>query len=154
MPAPPELLDTVNAGDQSAASCAALSAIGLAGQPQSEPSKFSFYFLKAAFLRTYKGNELPIFQEVREKHPEALVELALSYEDVIRGKYHKLIVSISHRWPKPGEPDPGGEQFSEIQKFLNGPQGRTSSSRGPTGPVCPRTCQKDLGARRTRRSSI
>ena len=74
--------------------------------------------IKADFLRTFSGKNLPFFQELRAKHPSAFVEVTISYEEVVRGTHVEKILSISHRWMEPTQPDPDGEQLKAIKAFL------------------------------------
>ena len=75
--------------------------------------------IKADFLRrTFSGTNLPFFQELRAKHPSAFVEVTISYEEVVRGTHVEKILSISHRWMVPTQPDPDGEQLKAIKAFL------------------------------------
>ena len=74
--------------------------------------------IKADFLRTYTGKNLPFFQELRENHREALVEVTISFEEVVRGTHVEKILSVSHRWMEPTQPDPDGEQLKAIKAFL------------------------------------
>eukprot|EP00900_Chrysochromulina_parva_P018879 jgi/Chrpa1/26993/Chrysochromulina_OHIO_Genome00008865-RA len=74
--------------------------------------------IKADFLRTFSGKNLPFFQELRAKHPSAFVEVTISYEEVVRRTYVEKILSISHRWMEPTQPDPDGEQLKAIKDFL------------------------------------
>ena len=74
--------------------------------------------IKADFLRTFSGTNLPFFQELRAKHPSAFVEVTISYEEVVRGAHVEKILSISHRWMEPTQPDPDGEQLKAIKAFL------------------------------------
>eukprot|EP00966_Prymnesium_polylepis_P286577 6619800-Prymnesium_polylepis.1 len=41
-----------------------------------------FYMIKADFIRAYSGLKLPFFQEMRSKHPEAIVEVTITYAEV------------------------------------------------------------------------
>jgi hypothetical protein len=77
-----------------------------------------FWMIKADFLRTFSGKNLPFFQELRAKHPSAFVEVTISYEEVVRGTHVEKILSISHRWMEPTQPDPDGEQLKAIKAFL------------------------------------
>ena len=77
-----------------------------------------FWMIKADFLRTYTGKNLPFFQELRENHREALVEVTISFEEVVRGTHVEKILSISHRWMEATQPDPDGEQLKAIKAFL------------------------------------
>jgi len=74
--------------------------------------------IKADFLRTFSGKNLPFFQELRAKHPSAFVEVTMNYEEVVRGTHVEKILSISHRWMEPTQPDPDGEQLKAIKAFL------------------------------------
>ena len=74
--------------------------------------------IKADFLRTFSGKNLPFFQELRAMHPSAFVEVTISYEEVVLGTHVEKILSISHRWMEPTQPDPDGEQLKAIKAFL------------------------------------
>jgi hypothetical protein len=80
--------------------------------------------IKADFLRTYHGKNLPFFQELRAKQPEALEEVTITYEDVVRRTHVEKILSISHRWSLPTQPDPAGDQLKAIKVFLDSSKGK------------------------------
>ena len=63
-----------------------------------------------------------MLQEIRQKHAEALVEVTLSYADVVAGVHVDEIGSVSHRWLDPDEPDPDGAQLKAIKSFLAKPE--------------------------------
>eukprot|EP00900_Chrysochromulina_parva_P027868 jgi/Chrpa1/9715/Chrysochromulina_OHIO_Genome00015480-RA len=77
-----------------------------------------FWMIKADFLRTFSGTNLPFFQELRAEHPSAFVKVTISYEEVVCGTHVEKILSISHRWMLPTQPDPDGEQLEAIKAFL------------------------------------
>eukprot|EP00900_Chrysochromulina_parva_P007474 jgi/Chrpa1/16728/Chrysochromulina_OHIO_Genome00023631-RA len=77
-----------------------------------------FWMIKADFLRTFSGTNLPFFQELRAEHPSAFVEVTISYEEVVCGTHVEKILSISHCWTKKTQPDPDGEQLKAIKAFL------------------------------------
>ena len=77
-----------------------------------------FWMIKADFLRTYSGTNLPFFQVLRAKHPSPFVKLTISYEEVVCGTHVEKILSISHRWMLPTQPDPDGKQLEAIKAFL------------------------------------
>ena len=77
-----------------------------------------FWMIKADFLRTFSGKNLPFFQELRAKHPSAFVEVTISYEEVVCRTHVEKILSISHRWMTATQPDPDGEQLKAIKAFL------------------------------------
>ena len=78
----------------------------------------TFYVLKAEWLRNFEGRTLPFFSEIRTKQPDALVEVTISWGDVVKGKYAWKILAVSHRWMKPDSPDPDGAQLKFIQEHL------------------------------------
>ena len=80
--------------------------------------------IKSDFLRTYPGKVLPFFQDLRKKHREALVEMTITYEEVVRGTHVEKILSISHRWMEPSDPDPDGVQLKAIKVFLDSSKGK------------------------------
>ena len=79
--------------------------------------------IKADFVRAFSGEKLPFFQELRAKHPNALVEVTITYEEVVSGTHVEKILSISHRWMEPTQPDPDGEQLKAIKAFLGSSKG-------------------------------
>ena len=91
---------------------------GWAAREAARPPGIRFWMIKADFLRTFTGTNLPFFQELRAKHPSAFVEVTISYEEVVRGAHVEKILSISHRWMEPTQPDPDGEQLKAIKAFL------------------------------------
>ena len=68
--------------------------------------------------------KLPFFQEIRSKHPEAIVEVTITYAEVVRGTHVEKILSVSHRWMTAQDPDPDGEQLKAIKTFLASNKGR------------------------------
>ena len=83
-----------------------------------------FYMIKADFIRAYSGAKLPLFQEMRSKHPEAIVEVTITYAEVVSGTHVEKTLSVSHRWMTPQEPDPDGEQLKALKAFLKSDKGR------------------------------
>ena len=83
-----------------------------------------FYTIKADFIRAYSGLKLPFFQEIRSKHPEAIVEVTITYAEVVSGTHAEKILSVSHRWMTAQDPDPDGEQLKAIKTFLASDKGR------------------------------
>ena len=83
-----------------------------------------FYMIKAEFIRAYSGAKLPFFQEMRSKHPEAIVEVTITYAEVVSGTHVEKTLSVSHRWMTPQEPDPDGEQLKALKTFLKSDKGR------------------------------
>ena len=51
-----------------------------------------FYMIKAEFIRGYSGLKLPFFQEIRSKHPEAIVEVTITYAEVVSGTHAEEIL--------------------------------------------------------------
>ena len=81
--------------------------------------------LDADFVkRSFRGTTLPFYQEIREKHPDAIARVTLDYTVVVNGTHSEKMMSVSHRWMQPDEPDPDGEQFKAIKSFLNSPAGK------------------------------
>ena len=70
------------------------------------------------------ADPLPFFQEIRSKHPDALVEVTITYAEVVSGTHVEKVLSISHRWMTPQAPDPDGEQLKAIKTFLKSDKGR------------------------------
>ena len=106
--------------------------LGLSPRAAPEPTAGSsagaatcrFWMIKADFLRTFSGTNLPFFQELRAKHPSAFVEVTISYEEVVCETHVEKILSISHRWMVPTQPDPDGEQLKAIKAFLDSSKGK------------------------------
>jgi len=88
------------------------------------PEGCMFSFVKADFVRGYRGRQMPFYQEMRAKHHASLQQVTLDYHDVIRGRYRGDILAISHRWMTVDSPDPGGEQLQALKNFLNTPKGK------------------------------
>ena len=65
---------------------------------------------------------------MRSKHPEAIVEVTITYAEVVlevvSGTHVEKILSVSHRWMTPQEPDPDGEQLKALKTFLKSDKGR------------------------------
>ena len=102
--------------------------LGMPSKPQEQApggaASCTFWMIKADFLRTFSGKVLPFLQELRAAHPSALVEVAISYEEVVRGTHVEETLSVSHRWMEPTQPDPDGEQLKAIKTFLNSSDGK------------------------------
>ena len=84
----------------------------------------TFHMLDADFVRGFEDKSLPFFQEIKQKHPDALVDVTLNYAQVVQGLHFETILSVSHRWMQPNDPDPDGEQLSAIKTFLSSDAGR------------------------------
>ena len=84
----------------------------------------TFFMLDANFVRSFRGTTLPFYQEIREKHQDAIARVTLDYTVVVNGTHSEKILSVSHRWMQPDEPDPDGEQLKAIKRFLNSPAGK------------------------------
>ena len=48
----------------------------------------TFFMLSADFVRQFPGKSLPFFQEIRQKYPEALVEVTITYTEVVHGMHN------------------------------------------------------------------
>ena len=70
-----------------------------------ETASCTFYVIKAAWLRKYSGTKLPFLQELRDKHPEALEQITITYGEVVCGKHVREVLSVSHRWMKADDPE-------------------------------------------------
>ena len=92
--------------------------------PEDPTASCTFTFVDAQYVRDYRGSKLPFFQELRAKHPEKLIEVKLTYAEVVSGQHVEETLSVSHRWMKPDQPDPDGEQLKAIQAFLRSPEGQ------------------------------
>ena len=84
----------------------------------------SFWCLHGDWVRKYPGKKLPFFQELRNKHPEALIQVTISYAQVVTGALVEDFLAVSHRWMEPNDPDPDGEQLKAIKAFLNSESGK------------------------------
>jgi len=85
-----------------------------------------FWFVKANFVREYKGTTLPRFQALLHEASEPLGFVQVSHADAygqqaLRSKY----LAISHRWLEPTQPDRGGEQMRKLKDFLSRPEGQS-----------------------------
>ena len=78
----------------------------------------SFWFIRAAKLRSFSGKTPPRMQELRRDHPDWLERREISFADGHAGHYVSDTLVISHRWEDSVEPDGGGVQFSAIKKHL------------------------------------
>ena len=65
----------------------------------------TFYVIKVAWLHKYGGKKLPFLQELRDKHPEALERITITYGEVVCGKHVRDVLSVSHRWMKADDPE-------------------------------------------------
>ena len=74
--------------------------------------------------RILRGLKLPFFQEIRSKHPEAIVDVTITYAEVVSGTHAEEILSVSRRWMTAEDPDPDGEQLKAIKTFLESDKGR------------------------------
>ena len=65
----------------------------------------TFFLLPTEWVRTFQGRKLPFFQEIRAKHPHALVKVTLTWGEVVSGKHMSNILSVSHRWMVSNDPE-------------------------------------------------
>ena len=65
----------------------------------------TFFLLPTEWVRTFQGRKLPFFQEIRAKHPHALVKVTLTWGEVVSGKHMSTILSVSHRWMVSNDPE-------------------------------------------------
>ena len=84
----------------------------------------TFWFLKASFVQSFRGKKLPFFQEIRASHPDALVQLTITYTEVVCGEHVAKRLAVSHRWMKADDADPDGEQLRTIKQFLASDEGK------------------------------
>ena len=89
-----------------------------------ETASCTFFMLDAQFVRNFPGKRLPFLNEIRKSNTEAVREVTLNYAEVVSGTHVEKILSVSHRWMTPEEPDPDGEQLKTIKTFLNSSDGR------------------------------
>ena len=94
------------------------------GQQVTDGDKAIFYFIKAAKLRTCEDKVLPKMQDLRRQKPDWFVEKEISLDKAVNHEYVDKVLSVSHRWEKPGDPDIKGVQFAAIKTHLNSPQGK------------------------------
>ena len=113
----------------------------------------SFYTLRADWVRNFPGKKLPFYQEIREKHRDALVHKTITYSEVVSGTHTDNTLSVSHRWMKPSEPDPDGEQLKAIKNFLASPKGLKIEYVWMDSPCMPQH-QPDLGLNRTAEDTV
>lgn len=66
-----------------------------AGEAEAATVQCTFWFLEADFVRTYSGKNMPFFQDIREKYPDKLVQVTLTYLKVITGELVKESLSVS-----------------------------------------------------------
>ena len=57
-------------------------------------------------------------QDIRRLHPDWLVRREVTFKDVCTGALLRIILSVSHRWETPIDPDPDGKQFSVLKQRL------------------------------------
>ena len=78
-----------------------------------------YYWIDAEWLRNFKGNTMPYFQELQRDHPNALVQKPVKFSDVMSGRLVKEgYSSVSHRWMEADRPDRDGTQLQEVQEWL------------------------------------
>ena len=90
---------------------------------EDSPSDCRFYFINADFIRKFEGVVLPFHQQIKEQHPEEIVEVTLSYVAAVLGVHIKECLAVSHRWMDQNQPDPDGEQLKALKGFLASPAG-------------------------------
>ena len=81
----------------------------------------AFTFLAADKVRgclTDGMRALPSLHELRESHPDWLVERSLSLDDACTGVHARSILAVSHRWESRMLPDPEGVQLQAIVEHL------------------------------------
>lgn len=81
-----------------------------------DADKPMFYFIKAEKLRKCDDAVLPRMQDLRRQRPDWFVEKEISLEGACAHEYVNKVLSVSHRWERPGEPDVQGVQFAAIKK--------------------------------------
>ena len=57
-------------------------------------------------------------QDIRRLHPDWLVRREVTFKDVCTGALLRIILSVSHRWETPIDPDPDRKQFSVLKQRL------------------------------------
>ena len=82
--------------------------------------EITFFFLTREFVLSCRSMRLPCFQDLKERRPDALVQIALSESNVLRGdlKAYANYLAVSHRWEHSEQPDRHGKQLSAIQQHL------------------------------------
>jgi hypothetical protein len=78
----------------------------------------TFIFLRADKLRESSEEKLLTLQDIRRLHPDWLVRREVTFKDVCTGALLRIILSVSHRWETPIDPDPDGKQFSVLKQRL------------------------------------
>ena len=73
--------------------------------PSDKTGSCTFFLLPTEWVRTFQGRKLPFFQEIRAKHPHALVKVTLTWGEVVSGKHMSNILSVSHRWMVSNDPE-------------------------------------------------
>ena len=87
--------------------------------PTPEPTtKCSFWLLSAKFVRRWSKVTLPHFQELRRLYPSHLVRKEITLTDVCTGVLREDSLAVSHRWERPDNPDPEGEQLAAVRSHL------------------------------------
>ena len=77
----------------------------------------TFNFVLASELRKEGAPALydTPFQKI---NPEMLIRREITMREVIEGSLQGKILVVSHRWCRPGAPDPDGTQEKEIVQYL------------------------------------
>lgn len=82
-------------------------------------SACTFWFVCAEYLRE-QGSEdrMAALQENLRLRRDWMVQKTITLEDSLCGIYVSDYLFISHRWEKPGEPDPNAVQLATVQDHL------------------------------------
>ena len=92
--------------------------------PGDETAACTFWALDADFIRNFEGTKLPFFQQIQHAHPKALQKVTITWGEVVQGTHIQKILSLSHRWMEPGDPDPDGVQLKALKEFLSSADGK------------------------------
>ena len=82
-----------------------------------EGTACEFCFLRAAVLLDRNDASLPPHRGISED-PELYALLYLTSAECCQHMYRHKILIVSHRWDRPNEPDPSGEQMKALKRIL------------------------------------
>ena len=78
-----------------------------------------YFWVDANWLRSFEGQAVHKFQDLRRSQPAAVSERGIRFSDVLKGQLgEEGYVTVSHRWISESTSDPHGEQLQLSKKWL------------------------------------
>jgi hypothetical protein len=76
-----------------------------------------FFFVDAERLKAFEGKTMPHYQELLRSHPGLLVPRVITFAEACAGTLTDIL-TVSHRWMAPHDPDADGTQLRATQAHL------------------------------------